>query len=532
MMNSHVAVERGAARAAGRANPPITRCILAMWHRYTKGGVASLLALLASAGSAAGQIGGAAPQPQLAHVDAFAHVRALIEKLITEEGIPSVAVAVAKNGEILWQEGFGWADRERRIAATAHTPYATASILKPISATAMMVLHQRGKIDLDAPIENYLGGARFTGHAGDTREVTARRIMAHSAGLPTHWYFHPDTNQLNTLETIRRYGIVVFPPGTRFEYSNRGYRSLDLALANASGERYSEFVRREVFLPLGMTRSGLGAEPAWESDIAQRYDGKQNPIPYFMGDIPWMGHIWSSAHDLLRFGMFHIGTPLPDQRPVLSAGTLAAMQRVSSAPGSEWGLGWSLGTDRGYRVVRHGGQQPGADNQLVLYPDEKVVIVMLSNQNNWKVRQVVDEIAAVVLPQYAERKSAAAAPAPRADSAARPVGKWVGTVTTYEGEEPFTLTFQADGDVVAKIGERMTTYVNHFRAEGGAFGGWFYGVMNTSDALPYRHNLNFTLVPQGREMVGQLFAYTAFDPGIFGLPAFIRIRPEAAPAKP
>ncbi|MBW3628073.1 MAG: beta-lactamase family protein [Gemmatimonadetes bacterium] len=463
--------------------------------------------------------------------DRFDGVRALINRLIVEEGVPSVAVAVAKDGEILWEEAFGWADRERRMAATPHTPYSLASITKPMTATAALVLSERGKFELDTPIESHLGQLRFAGYAGDAAGVTARRIMAHSAGLPQYYYFyHSGYPPPSPEQTLARYGMVVFPPAQRFEYSNIGYHSLAIAISRVSGQPFSEFLRREVFLPLGMTRSALDLHPSWAAEAATRYDGKGRPIPPYSSDHPGSGDVWSSAHDLLRFGMFHVGTPLPGQRAILGPEAIRTMQQIASAPGAQWGLGWSLGTDRGYRVVRHGGQQPGVDNQLVLYPDENVVVVMLANQNNWKVRQVVEEIAAVVLPHYAERKTAATAPGSGPEQLATPSGRWAGTLTTHEGAEPFTLVFQPDGDVLARVGERMTTYVNNFRSEGGAFVGWMYGVMNTSDALRHRHNLNFTLLPQGDELIGQLVAYTPLDPGVFGLPAFLRLTREPAEA--
>jgi CubicO group peptidase (beta-lactamase class C family) len=457
--------------------------------------------------------------------DELQDVRSLIHKLIEEEGIPSIAVAVAKDGEILWEEGFGWADRERRVPATAHTPYSLASVTKPITSTAVMVLHERGMIDLDAPLEEYLGRLDLTGLAGDTKQVTPRRALAHSAGLPTHFYFyHAGYPPASAAETLARYGIVVFPPGRLFNYSNIGYRSLDVAISTVSGEGYEDFLRKEVFVPLGMTRTAVGVDPAWAAEAATRYDGGQSPIPPYMSDHPGSGDVWSSAHDMLRFGMFHAGTPLAGQRRTLKPETIRAMQTLSSAPGAHWGLGWSLGTDdRGYRVVRHGGQQPGVDNQLVLYPDEGVVIVQLTNQNNWKVRQVADEIAKVVLPDRPKRVDAAVAPPPPGPLP-RLSGKWEGTLATYQGEESFTLTFQPDGDVLAKLGDRMTSLVNNFGTEGGAYVGWFYGVMNTSDALRHRHNLSLTLVPNGDEIVGQLSAYTPVEPGIYTLSSFVRLR--------
>ena len=92
--------------------------------------------------------------------DDFDRVRAVIRQQMTEGQIPSVAVAVARNGRIIWEEAFGWADRENLIPATPHTSYSLASISKSFTGTALMILRERGKADLDRPIETIGGRPR------------------------------------------------------------------------------------------------------------------------------------------------------------------------------------------------------------------------------------------------------------------------------------------------------------------------------------------------------------------------------------
>src|SRR5688572_1524578 len=122
-------------------------------------------------------------------VDGFDGVRSLIRQQITERPVPSVAVAVARDGRIVWEEAFGWADRENRVAATAHTLYSLASISKPITATALMILKERGLIDLDRSINDYLGEAKINVRIGDPAAVTVRKVANHTAGLPLHYQF-------------------------------------------------------------------------------------------------------------------------------------------------------------------------------------------------------------------------------------------------------------------------------------------------------------------------------------------------------
>src|SRR5438309_2553637 len=123
-----------------------------------------------------------------ANVD-FSAVRELIRTRLVDQVIPSLAVAVARNGTILWEEGFGWADRENRVPATEHIMYSLASISKPITATGLMVLEEQGKLDLDHPINDYLGEAKVRAWIGNAADATVRRVANHTSGLPLHWHF-------------------------------------------------------------------------------------------------------------------------------------------------------------------------------------------------------------------------------------------------------------------------------------------------------------------------------------------------------
>ena len=108
--------------------------------------------------------------------DQFALVRAAMHRLVDTMGSPSVAVAVAKDGRIVWEDAIGWANREKRIPATANTIYPLASISKPITATGLMVLVERSQVDLDSPIDAYLGTAKLTGLGGEATRATVRRV--------------------------------------------------------------------------------------------------------------------------------------------------------------------------------------------------------------------------------------------------------------------------------------------------------------------------------------------------------------------
>ncbi|HMF18023.1 MAG TPA: serine hydrolase domain-containing protein, partial [Gemmataceae bacterium] len=109
-----------------------------------------------------------------ARADQFDPVRELIRQKLKQKEAPSVAVAVAHNGKILWEEGFGWADKEHQHAATPCTPYLLGSVSKPITAAAVLVLRERGLVDLDRPINDYLDQAKLRAAIGDVSGATVR----------------------------------------------------------------------------------------------------------------------------------------------------------------------------------------------------------------------------------------------------------------------------------------------------------------------------------------------------------------------
>ena len=281
---------------------------------------------------------GARAQP----VPDFSSVRSEIRSVLVAWDEPSMAVAVAMGGEVVWEEGFGWADRERRIPATEHTMYSLASISKPITATGLMVLVERGLIDLDAPANDYLGPAKIDGRAFDASRATVRHVTSHTAGLPLHYqFFYEDEpyRRPHMDETIRRYASLVTAPDERWNYSNLGYGILDYIIERVSEQSYPDFMRDEVFQPLGLTRTSVDIGPGLEDFAATRYATDQSPIPFYDFDHPGGSAVFSSAHDLVRFGMFHLGHDLDHQRRIISDAAIEAMRRPirESAPATRTG---------------------------------------------------------------------------------------------------------------------------------------------------------------------------------------------------
>jgi CubicO group peptidase (beta-lactamase class C family) len=393
----------------------------------------------------------------------FSRARNLIRETMVAGATPSITVAVARKGRIIWEEGFGWANRERRIAATEHTMYYTASVTKTFTGTALMILQERKRLDLDRPVNDYLGPAKLISAAFDPAGATVRRVETHTAGLTT---FNP-TTPMSIDEKIRRFGVILWPPGERFDYSNLGPIVLQEVISRVSGRPYADFVRQEIFWPLGMTRASNGVAPELAEYAAQRYSfgGALRPVSD--------GAIYCSAHDLALFGMFHLKAHRADQKAVLIDASIDAMQNETvPTPFGRYGIGWNVEENRyGFRSVLAQGGTDADQAWMRLLPSEEIAVVVLSNIGSTPGEQIIDEILSAMLPTYAEKRAAAAAVTARAVTAktapALPsgtlTGTWDGVIRSDDGDVPLSLTIFPSGDVHAKLGTQLPTLLNQPR---------------------------------------------------------------------
>jgi CubicO group peptidase (beta-lactamase class C family) len=508
--------------------------------------VAFLSALVLVSGAAGVLARADQPAAAVQSVDRFDSVRTMIRRALTDNALPSIAVAVAKDGKIIWEEGFGWADLEQRREATPHTMYSLASISKPITATGLMLLVERGLIDLDKPADEYLGRAKLSGLGGEAAQATVRRIANHTAGLPLHYqfYYANDGYAVPSMdETISRYGVIMNQPGAAVQYSNLGFGIIDYIIERVSGRPYADFMRSEVFIPLGMTHTSIHVAPGLEPFAATRYDTQMKPIPFYDFDHRGASAVYSSAHDLVRFGMFHLKNHLPDQKRILKDETIDAMKVVTSpgTSGNGYGVSWNVvKDDNSYTRVSHTGGMPGVSTILNLYPEANLAVVVLTNAGGGGVISgVANEIAATVLPRYAQtRRSrpapvAPATPAPFAGGTAPPaelLGQWRGFLHTYDQKIPFNLTFQPDGDVHARLNGDLVALVNQVSfTSTGNFNGRFIGTIPTADVNRHRHTIQLNLWLRDGKLRGQASAQTTQQPVHYALTSYVELV-KAGPA--
>jgi CubicO group peptidase (beta-lactamase class C family) len=366
-------------------------------------------------------------------VDQYSHIGTLIRREIELGHVTGFAVALTHHGRIVWQEGFGWADKRRRRLATANTPFSIASMTKPFTTTAMMVLAARGRISLDSSANAYLKGPRIASEAWDPNLVTLRELASHASGLPEMSQLFPTgavTEQPSIADVIQAYGVLVNPPGERFEYSNLGMGIIADIVARQSGVDFGSALQREVLTPLGLRQAFFDTNLSRCSEIAMRYDDSGRPMPFYTTATPGSGELYASAHAVAEFAMFHLKDHLPTQRRILSDSEIDTLHRPAiPIAGNRWyALGWVVGRTRdGTGVLYHPGGQPGVASVMTLLPTNDIACVVLSNRADDQalVSEVRTRAIQTLVPRWEWSDVAAENPKPLS-----PVyfGTWSGTI--------------------------------------------------------------------------------------------------------
>jgi CubicO group peptidase (beta-lactamase class C family) len=364
---------------------------------------------------------------------------------------PSIAFAISRNGEILHEGAFGLADREAGREATVHTAYPLASATKPITATALMVLHERQGLDLAQPLHAALPAVAVRGDGADA--ITLTQLLTHTSGLGTYATIRYGDDIAATPPTsadLGSYAVVVNRPGRIAEYSNLGYGLLGEVVARHARLPFADAVENLVFAPLGMDDAFVDTPRRGQIDVAAHYDGTSARLPPLRNNTPGAGNVNASARDMIRFAMLHAGAA--GEQPLSRAGVAAMQARHDTAfqhyyGDAYYGLGWYVRVEGGRRTVWHEGGMPGASTIVKLLPDDGIAVVVLVNRSdaNELSQAVADSLIGVALPGHtAQPLDAVAGYAPLTDQPGFS-GTWRGTVHVDGVDVDCTLELGADG---------------------------------------------------------------------------------------
>lgn len=334
-----------------------------------------------------------APAPTR-YADAIARGRAMVDSLMAARAVPGLAVAVSVDGAVVWSEGFGFADVEQRVPVTPITKFRIGSISKSLTALALGLLYEQGKLDLDAPVQQYVPS--FPPKPKGT--VTTRLLAGHLAGV--RHYRGREFLLAERFPTVASgLGIfqddtLLFAPGSRYSYSSYGWNLLSAVIEGASAESFLSYMRKNVIEPLGLRHT---VADHTDSIIAYRTafydrgdDGVVRNAPYVDNSYKWAGGGYlSTPEDLVRFANAHLEGVILQPETVRLWWT---SQRNVAGEETGYGMGWSVGTYRGLRTVGHGGGSIGGNCQLVVFPDQGVVVAITANTGDVGYRDVPQRI--------------------------------------------------------------------------------------------------------------------------------------------
>lgn len=301
------------------------------------------------------------------------------------------SVLVARDGEPLLSKGYGFANVEWEIPNAPNTKFRLGSITKQFTAACILLLEERGKLSVDDPVKKHLPDAPAAWDG-----ITIRHVLNHTSGIPSFTGF-PEyrTFKLSPATAEKTYTVyrdkpLEFKPGEKWNYSNSGYLLLGLLVEKISGQSYEQFVRENIFNPLGMKDSGLDSNAAIIARRASGYSpgpGGMVNAEYVHMSVPHAaGALYSTTEDLLRWNQGLFGGK------VLKAESLAKML----TPGkNDYAFGINVRTAGGRKVISHGGGIEGFNTSLYYYPEDKLSVVVLSNLNGRVVDKMANQLAAV-----------------------------------------------------------------------------------------------------------------------------------------
>jgi CubicO group peptidase (beta-lactamase class C family) len=326
-------------------------------------------------------------------------IDAAVERALRLWHVPGVAVAVVREGKVIYLAGHGVREIGRKEAITPDTLFPIASCTKGFTTTALAILQDEGKLHWDDHVREHVPFFRLGDPLAD-REVRLRDLVCHRTGLAGHdllWYRSPWTQE----EIIRRAGLLPLdkPFRTAFQYQSIMFTATGFAVARASGMSWADFVRQRLFEPLDMKSSLCSSRdilPDADRASPHRLGGGEEPysIPAYPLDVPdSAGSIQSTARDLARWLVFQMGDGTAGGRRIVSAKGLAQlhtpqislrMDRMDEVMFPEthlmsYGMGWVIQDHRGWLLWQHAGAIDGFRVHFTLVPRAKLGLVLLNN---------------------------------------------------------------------------------------------------------------------------------------------------------
>lgn len=331
---------------------------------------------------------------------------ARVERVRQQFDVPGIAVAIVKDGEVVFEGGFGVREQGKPEAVDAHTLFAIASNTKAFTAASLSILADEGKLKLDDRVIDHLPSFRMS-DPYVTGEMRIRDLLAHRSGLSLgagDLLYWPATTYSSD-EVVARLAKVPLKGGfrDRYAYDNILYAVAQQVIERVSGQSYAQFLQTRILAPVGMSATRFNADHLKPGDIAAtghaKYDFTQlrTVAPLTWSNNSGAGGVYSSVHDMAKWMNVQLaGGKLPDGEALFSEARQREMwSMITPIPIPEpsvpelaaakpdfagYGEGWSLSSYRGQRLVWHTGGWPGMVSRLTLVPSKNLGVVVLTNQ--------------------------------------------------------------------------------------------------------------------------------------------------------
>jgi CubicO group peptidase (beta-lactamase class C family) len=306
--------------------------------------------------------------------------------------VPGASVAIIQDARVAWKKSFGVRDQSIGVPVDDNTVFSAQSMSKPVFAYRVMKLWERGVLDIDAPLTRYTRNA-FVENDPRLNEITARRVLSHTTGLP---------NWRSKKEPLR----IAFTPGTKWSYSGEGYYYLQSVVTSLTGRtdesqcgpfemdyrvcatNFGEYMEANLLRPFGMTRSGYVWTPVMQRNAAKPHDKAGQPLPQSgstalsVARYGSSGSLMTTADDYAAF-LVEVMQPKPANAYRLQEPTRREMLRphieAASPIKASWALGWQIWHLEEGDLVVHGGDSNGWHSQSVFSPERKTGFVILTN---------------------------------------------------------------------------------------------------------------------------------------------------------
>ena len=325
-----------------------------------------------------------------------------IRSEMQSQQIPGLALAVIKDGQIVIAKGYGLANVEHQVLVKPETIFQSGSTGKQFTATAVMMLVEEGKLNLEDKITKY-----FPDGPDAWRNITVRHLLTHTSGMtdyPTDFDLRLDYTEDELYQRIKSIPLA-FQPGDKWSYSNLAYVMLGILIHKVSGKFYGDFLQERVFKPLRMTTARIISEADIIPNRAAGYRIENGQLKNQGWVSPSLNTTADGALYLTIYDMAKWDAALYTEK-LLKKSSLDQMWtpvKLNDGKTHPYGFGWSLADVRGHRLIEHGGAWQGFKAHVSRYVDDKMTIILFANQIRANQTKLAHGVAAIINPDLASK---------------------------------------------------------------------------------------------------------------------------------